>query len=458
MTKLICLSVPRYFLFIFSLSLILGFGAPNVWALSLDKAPGAVDSIKAGYKDIGELQGGAKSVIPVGKVPASVDSIKTAYKDIGKDIGVLQEAANPSAPIETQPVVTSEDTIKPVAQDIVVASLSNAQLETIQQDVMKYTATVPTVTFEYLNLVSSSLSSRLGGVRSQSVAAISSGDEGYIRRGVWIEGVWSATKQKQYKNLLPFKNNQQGGVVGFDTELSDRLVIGAAYTLGLSKTKFNGSANNRQRAILHIGALYGEYTFPSNITINSYLEYGRAFIKNKSELGVMSINGKSKGDIMRAKLEGYYQFNAGELIVKPIAGIRYDYYMMKSYTQQSSVVSINVPKTQGKRVEVEAGVALGKDIMLKKVTIKPEIYVGMERAIMSSNSSRIISINNAATQTQIMGITPQKVSGVYDTIYTIGGSVKIQSRSRFEIGAGYDYSFKKKFANHAVYLSNKISF
>jgi hypothetical protein len=57
-----------------------------------------------------------------------------------------------------------------------------------------------------------------------------------------------------------------------------------------------------------------------------------------------------------------------------------------------------------------------------------------------------------------MGISPQKVSGAYDTIYTVGGSVKIQSSSRFEIGAGYDYSFKKKFVNHAIYLSNKINF
>ena len=95
---------------------------------------------------------------------------------------------------------------------------------------------------------------------------------------------------------------------------------------------------------------------------------------------------------------------------------------------------------------------------LKEYTITPEVYVGLEKAILASSSSRVISVNDAATQSQIWSTRSTGSSGLRDIIYTVGGRIGVQSSSRIEIGAGYDYSFKKNFSNHSVYLSSKIAF
>ena len=337
---------------------------------------------------------------------------------------------------------------------IALVATNNSQ----QEDIIKYAVVTPIVTFNYLNLTSNTLSTRLNSINNKSGNALSSGDRGNVKKGFWVGTTWSVTKQKQNNNIAAFKNKQHGVVLGFDAEFNDNLTIGAAYTRALSKTKFDNKVNNKQLAKLHIAALYAEYNFLSGITLNSYLEYGKASIKNNNIVNNVSLSGKTKGDIMRAKLEAYYQYDARTLIIKPVAGIKYDYYNIKGYKARGQDFYVNVPSNKGKRVSIEAGIVLGKNIVRKKSTISPEVHFGVERVILASNSSRMISVNDAATQTQIWSARTPSGSKMRDIIYTVGGKVRMQSASRIEIGTGYDYSFKKKFSNHSVYLSSKITF
>ncbi|WP_410521135.1 autotransporter outer membrane beta-barrel domain-containing protein [Candidatus Tisiphia endosymbiont of Ditula angustiorana] len=101
-----------------------------------------------------------------------------------------------------------------------------------------------------MDLISNALSTRNNLLKHNSTVnmAAAGDNDYYIKKGGWIQVMNSTSKQKG--NTLPFKNNQQGFVLGFDAQPLDELIIGIAYANANSYTEFQNIFNDKQNTIL----------------------------------------------------------------------------------------------------------------------------------------------------------------------------------------------------------------
>ncbi|UCM85626.1 MAG: autotransporter domain-containing protein [Rickettsia endosymbiont of Culicoides impunctatus] len=325
----------------------------------------------------------------------------------------------------------------------------------VEQDISKYTTYIE---FDYLDTISNALTNHTLTDNS-TVNVVASGDNDYIKKGGWIQFISSITKQQQQGNILDFKNNQQGFILGFDARPLDSFIIGIAYALANSYTKLQTIFNDKQNTILHVAAIYTQHTLSPNIYLNSYLKYGKAFIKNKGERNNIAINSETNGYVTRAKLETYYKMNLDKFLFKPIVGIIFDHFLINNFTEYRKEFNINVPTKKGKRILLETGISLSKNILVENISIIPEIHVKLDNTLLLNNPTGIITFTNTSHQAPIVVPIIKPVgSSAKNVKYTLGGYVNVQSVLPFKLGAGYDYSFKKDLITHSFYFNGLIKF
>ncbi|HJD56587.1 MAG TPA: autotransporter domain-containing protein [Rickettsia endosymbiont of Sericostoma sp. HW-2014] len=325
----------------------------------------------------------------------------------------------------------------------------------VEQDISKYTTYIE---FDYLDTISNALTNHTLTDNS-TVNVVASGDNDYIKKGGWIQFISSITKQQQQGNILAFKNNQQGFILGFDTRPLDSFIIGIAYALANSYTKLQTIFNDKQNTILHVAAIYTQHTLSPNIYLNSYLKYGKAFIKNKGERNNIAINSKTNGYVTRAKLETYYKMDLDKFLFKPIVGITFDHFLINNFTEYRKEFNINVPTKKGKRILLETGISLSKNILVENISIIPEIHVKLDNTLLLNNPTGVITFTNTSHQAPIgVPIIKPVGSSAKNVKYTLGGYVNVQSVLPFKLGAGYDYSFKKDLITHSFYFNGLIKF
>ncbi|WP_341756387.1 MULTISPECIES: autotransporter outer membrane beta-barrel domain-containing protein [unclassified Candidatus Tisiphia] len=326
----------------------------------------------------------------------------------------------------------------------------------IENNIVRHTTLIA---FDYLNLISNALSIRNNILQHNStVNVVEAGDNDYYigKRG-WIQFVRSISKQRG--SILAFKNNQQGFILGFDVQPLDKLIIGIAYATASSYTKFQSIFNDQQNTILHVAAIYSKYTLLPNIHLNSYIKYGKAFIQNLGRREGAAVHSKTKGDITRAKLETYYELKLDKLLFKPIVGIVFDHFLIGNFTEYRKEFNINIPAKRGKRILLETGIGLSKSILVKNISIIPEIHLKLDSTLLLKNSTGIISFTNIAHQTQAIPPSTQPTGlSPKNFMYTLGGYVNMQSVLALELAAGYDYSFKKNFTTHSFYVNGLVKF
>ncbi|WP_375333472.1 autotransporter domain-containing protein [Candidatus Tisiphia endosymbiont of Xenochironomus xenolabis] len=325
----------------------------------------------------------------------------------------------------------------------------------VEQDISKYTTYIE---FDYLDTISNALTNHTLTDNS-TVNVVASGDNDYIKKGGWIQFISSITKQQQQGNILAFKNNQQGFILGFDARPLDSFIIGIAYALANSYTRLQTIFNDKQNTILHVAAIYTQHTLSPNIYLNSYLKYGKAFIKNKGERNNIAINSKTNGYVTRAKLETYYKMDLDKFLFKPIVGITFDHFLINNFTEYRKEFNINVPTKKGKRILLETGISLSKNILVENISIIPEIHVKLDNTLLLNNPTGVITFTNTSHQAPIgVPIIKPVGSSAKNVKYTLGGYVNVQSVLPFKLGAGYDYSFKKDLITHSFYFNGLIKF
>ncbi len=364
-----------------------------------------------------------------------------ADEQLISDVQPITTATEPQISAETTILAEKESYISPINFDI-------------EQNIAKYTTYIE---FDYLDLISNALSTRNNLLKPNRVNMVASGDNDYyIKKGGWIQVMNSTSKQKG--NTLPFKNNQQGFVLGFDAQPLDELIIGIAYANANSYTKFQSIFNDKQNIILHVAAVYSKYTLSQNMYLSSYLKYGKAFIKNLGKRDTISINSKTNGYVGRAKLETHYKVDLDKFLFKPMVGIIFDHFLIKNFTEYRKDFNINVPTRKGKRVSFETGIDFSKRILVRNISIIPKVHFKLDQTVLLNNSTDIINFTSIEHHTQTVAITKYLRSSPKNVMYTLGGCINMQSVSALELGAGYDYSLKKSFTTHSFYVNGSVKF
>ncbi|WP_375331848.1 autotransporter domain-containing protein [Candidatus Tisiphia endosymbiont of Temnostethus pusillus] len=364
-----------------------------------------------------------------------------ADEQLISDVQPIATATEPQISAETTILAEKESYISPINFDI-------------EQNIAKYTTYIE---FDYLDLISNALSTRNNLLKPNRVNMVAAGDNDYyIKKGGWIQVMNSTSKQKG--NTLPFKNNQQGFVLGFDAQPLDELIIGIAYANANSYTKFQSIFNDKQNIILHVAAVYSKYTLSQNMYLSSYLKYGKAFIKNLGKRDTISINSKTNGYVGRAKLETHYKVDLDKFLFKPMVGIIFDHFLIKNFTEYRKDFNINVPTRKGKRVSFETGIDFSKRILVRNISIIPKVHFKLDQTVLLNNSTDIINFTSIEHHTQTVAITKSLRPSPKNVMYTLGGCINMQSVSALELGAGYDYSLKKSFTTHSFYVNGSVKF
>ncbi|WP_341755881.1 autotransporter domain-containing protein [Candidatus Tisiphia endosymbiont of Ptychoptera albimana] len=364
-----------------------------------------------------------------------------ADEQLISDVQPIATATEPQISAETTILAEKESYISPINFDI-------------EQNIAKYTTYIE---FDYLDLTSNALSTRNNLLKPNRVNMVAAGDNDYyIKKGGWIQVMNSTSKQKG--NTLPFKNNQQGFVLGFDAQPLDELIIGIAYANANSYTKFQSIFNDKQNIILHVAAVYSKYTLSQNMYLSSYLKYGKAFIKNLGKRDTISINSKTNGYVGRAKLETHYKVDLDKFLFKPMVGIIFDRFLIKNFTEYRKDFNINVPTRKGKRVSFETGIDFSKRILVRNISIIPKVHFKLDQTVLLNNSTDIINFTSIEHHTQTVAITKSLRPSPKNVMYTLGGCINMQSVSALELGAGYDYSLKKSFTTHSFYVNGSVKF
>ncbi len=227
---------------------------------------------------------------------------------------------------------------------------------------------------------------------SQSANAVSAGDEEENAKfSVWIGPFIGNARQKMHhNNISGYKSNTRGGTIGFDSLVTDDLVLGAAYTKADSDIKLkNNKLGDKDEVHSNIYSLYGLYNLPDN---NFFLEgiasYADSKITKKSRrivaLRQNTINygtaiGKYKSRNYTAQLiAGYAYVMSENMNLTPIGGLKISNIKDKGYKETGTIFQNLIVKGKSyDSFDAMLGARLSSDINTGNLVLTPELYVAI---------------------------------------------------------------------------------
>ncbi|AVP87317.1 hypothetical protein phytr_3660 [Candidatus Phycorickettsia trachydisci] len=398
------------------------------------------------------------------KIQTKPQTLKPAGKIIINKLPKQDVTIPPPPQIQTKP-----RTLKPAEKLEIHAEEIRQNLEkgvldpnTSNQDALfslKYIHNIShMIFFDSMDLVSRILQTRLYNLSQSEISTLAAaGENDPVKKGLWIKGLSSFSKQKPKKNDLGYNNHQKGFAIGTDIELiKDLFTAGIAYTNTFSKTKFRGitiTKDNIQKTNLHIITLYGEYVLSPKVRLNTNLNYGKAFIKTERNNQNILYLGKTKGELFRAQTEVSYKTDYNKIFsLLPKIGITFDKFSINSFKETSPNLSLNVGRKKITRIAANIGVRLIKRMKMREFEVTPGISINIEQAIFTKGNRNIITTIGNQSQSVVSDVVkPAK------TTYAIGTFLSACKKS-IELNLVYDYTFKRRYHSHSTYASLLFKF
>ncbi|HJD59543.1 MAG TPA: autotransporter domain-containing protein [Rickettsia endosymbiont of Omalisus fontisbellaquei] len=315
------------------------------------------------------------------------------------------------------------------------------------------------------SFVSSGVNTRLDEVNNKdestrtNQAAIAAGDEDNIGTGIWgVPFYGKATQKSRNDGASGYKSKSQGGIIGFDYALSDRVIVGAAYTRADSKLRHQDyKIGDRTKAISDIYSIYGLYNCEtSNFFVEAIGSYGRSRIKNyekrKVYTGDQTAIGKFNNTSYSGELLGGYNYLISNLMaITPMIGTRYATFKNNSYKETGTTFqNLSVRKKSYDRFEGIAGLKGITNFFVRDVKIKPELhgFVSYDfKGKLPNIEARLDGIDEPLTTVRFK---PTKLN------YNLGGGISTQY-NRMEFGIRYNLSLAKKYIANQGSLRLKVN-
>ncbi|HSX20295.1 MAG TPA: autotransporter outer membrane beta-barrel domain-containing protein, partial [Gammaproteobacteria bacterium] len=95
--------------------------------------------------------------------------------------------------------------------------------------------------------------------------------------GAWIRPFYEGGRQSKSGNLLGYKSNIWGLVVGFDEAVYPHLNLGLAFSYSTANVKLTSDHNTHDKIVTRLAMLYGTYGFSNSIYIDCILSGGQNF-------------------------------------------------------------------------------------------------------------------------------------------------------------------------------------
>ncbi|MES2215433.1 MAG: autotransporter domain-containing protein [Pseudomonadota bacterium] len=425
-----------------------GTDAKSLAALSAFDSDKATVNFANKYITVGVDQG-------VATITRDTSSIKTSVASSGGT-----EGGNDLAAGFANQNVTGQAAI--ILNDLGAEGVTDAEVANV---INRLAATGPGAASQangkVVGYTSSALGVRLNVVTNASLASadkagVAAGDAA-TNLGAWGSVFGGRGTQQSYKEVVGFKSNVQGGIIGFDAAINDSTIIGVAATMAQTKVKFKDiKVGDKTKATSYLFAGYGVHEFGNNWLVQGAAMMGNSSIKNTSLLGVgNTLVGTGKFDSMSysAEVLGGYRFNTGETgSVIPMTGLRFVRTTDSAYT----VTGAGAYNTSSKEVSRDKvvgviGARASMTTEIENMAITPEFHASMDYDFKAKAPKVDVRLNGLTGSIATKGSKPSKVT------WNLGTSVTAASGA-MEYGIGYDSQLSNKYIGHQGSLKVRVNF
>ena len=345
------------------------------------------------------------------------------------------------------------------------------------------------------------VSNRVAGVNSmpktlaldESGIGIAAGDDAYETGGQRKYGAWGSpfygmNRQQPKKNTPGYRSKYYGGVIGFDSLLSEEIVLGLA--VSAIKTNINHTDQNqgdKTKIDSYVVYGYGTYEFKDNWFVQNITSLGKSKIDNREirkefrRTSIARANydvtfwsteflvgrdyklkefGKSKnsGKIGAEKISdgnNIIRKITDNMSIIPNIGIGYDRIGKIHYEERGTITQNLIVKCKElQHLEAILGLGISSSYNLKNgMIVTPELY-GDVRYELINETTKV-----AITQPGIAGfsITPRGNKNER-MMYSIGAGINIGKGNNREYSFDYDRRFNKKFTAHQGTFKFRLNF
>lgn len=291
-------------------------------------------------------------------------------------------------------------------------------------------------------------------VTSRAITVKASGDDD-LYYGIWVKGLYSKGKQKQYGLTAGYNLDQSGVTVGGDVG-NDQMMGGLAYSFANSNVKGKNLVT-KDNIKSHIATIYGLFNLEDNIFVNAQASYGKSIFKKTRATGNTKKDmayAKPKGTIMGGQIVfGYNYMATGSSIITPTFGVSHNQVTIKGYTETGKGLNRTVRNRKSSKTSIIAGLAATYKAETVNCTIIPGIHFNVSYAVNSKEDKTIITILQGLDPL----ITPSGKTA--KVLYNAGASVNFVKMQNINVGANYDFVMSdKKFHSHTGTLNLRVNF
>ncbi|AAU03915.1 autotransporter domain-containing protein [Rickettsia typhi] len=311
-----------------------------------------------------------------------------------------------------------------------------------------------------LNRTNASLNNNnlnLRRLAANNQTVIAAGDEDNTVTGIWGMSFYSKIKQNSKNSASGYQSNTGGGIIGFDYNIDNSIVIGAAYTMADSKVKHkNDKSGDKTKAKSNIYSIYGLYHWLNN---NFFVEaigvYGRNKIKNYEKRITAITDQTAIGKFINTfysyeLLGGYNYLVSNRTTITPMFGIRYTTLKNNSYKENNTTFqNLSIKKNYHDKFETILGLNGATHYLAQDIIIKPELHWFINyqyKNKLPNIDARLDGIDEPLTTIRFKSA---KIT------YNLGGGISTKN-NMIEFGIRYNLSLAKKYTAHQGSLKIKV--
>ncbi|WP_315981015.1 autotransporter outer membrane beta-barrel domain-containing protein [Aliamphritea spongicola] len=203
----------------------------------------------------------------------------------------------------------------------------------------------------------------------------------YAQQGIWVEAVNVSAKQSDSNAQLGYDADANGLSIGYDRQLTDQLLLGAAFTYGKTQADVNGSRDNSDIDTYQL-SLYGSYEGETPAgrewLTDAVLNVGHNEHDNERYLDGFSDQAHkasfdSKQVGLRVVSSVGYEHNGWS--IAPSLGFNYAKVDLDGYTETSGPAALKVSGQSIEQVELGAGVSTRRSFDVAAGKLEP--YAGV---------------------------------------------------------------------------------
>ena len=295
------------------------------------------------------------------------------------------------------------------------------------------------------NQIFGAVGTRFAGGTIAAAEGTSSGDSGFERAAVWIQGLFNKSKRHDTARTEGFDADSSGVAVGAEKFVTDNFKIGLGYAY--ANTDIDGFMRSTD-VDTHSAILYGEYK-PSQWYVNGIATYGWSDYSEGKNVAGIGVDADYDVETFGLQAMTGYELQSESFVFVPETGLRYVHISQDAYKDSADQrVSANgsdlLTGVLGARInrswEFENGISL-----------KPEARFALTYDLVNDAGGSVVTLANGSAYA-VDGEALDRFG------MELGVGVTAEVDDNIEVSLGYEGKFREKYHDHTGLLNAKYKF